>query len=377
MTTEKQHIMVVDDHPTNLLLILRALEQEYRISCVENGRECLTIMACDKPDLVLMDVRMPEMDGYECCRLIKDNYDFHDIPVIFLSAHTDIEDKLKGYEAGGDDYLTKPCDVQEVAIKVQHNLEVVEEYRNKLKSANDFASLAMSNSGELGVVLQFMEGSFQCDDQASLAQLLLGTLQAYDLNASVQLRGAQQSLNTSVGHPCAPLEKSLMTEIIGGDKITQLGRRCLCTCQHISLLIKNLPVDDEMRCGRIKDHIVAILNGASAHMDNLNMAHEKENQVVERIKQALEDIEKTLVNIEELADTKHMGISNIVSKLTYSINDAFSRLALTEEQENHINGLLNQSSEELFQFSRDDHDLKYQFEAISHKLFDIISAKIG
>ncbi len=377
MSEDKKHVLVVDDHPTNLLLILRSLEEQYRISCVENGNECLAIMDSDKPDLVLMDVRMPQMNGYECCRLIKDNFEFHHIPVIFLSAHTEIEDKLLGYEAGGDDYLTKPCDIQEVEAKIKHNLEVVEEFQGKLKDANAFASLAMSNSGELGVVLQFMEASFHCDDQHALADLILHTLQSYELNASVQLRGAQEVLNNSAGQPCVPLEESLMTEIIGRDKIMQMGRRCLCTSNHISLLIKNLPVDDEMLCGRLKDHIVSILNGASARMDNLNMAHEKEQQVIDRISQALEDIEKTLLNIEVMADKKHTGISNIVSELTNNINDAFSRLALTEEQENHFNSLLNQSSDELFTLNGQGDDLKHQFEAISQKLFDIISAKIN
>ncbi len=148
--SEKKHIVVVDDHPTNLLLILRTLEETYRISCVENGQECLAIMDADKPDLVLMDVRMPQMDGYECCRLIKDNFEFQHIPVIFLSAHTEIEDKLKGYEAGGDDYLTKPCDMQEMLAKIKHNLKVMEAFQGKLKGANDFATLAMSNSANWG-----------------------------------------------------------------------------------------------------------------------------------------------------------------------------------------------------------------------------------
>ena len=374
--TDKKHIVVVDDHPTNLLLILRTLEETYRISCVENGRECLAIMDADKPDLVLMDVRMPQMNGYECCRIIKDNFEFNHIPVIFLSAHTEIEDKLKGYEAGGDDYLTKPCDMQEMLAKINHNLQVMEEFKGKLKGANDFATLAMSNSGELGVVLQFMEASFHCDDLNSLAQLLLSTLQAYDLNASVQLRGSDETLNTSAGPVCAPLEISLMTQIVGGDKITQLGRRCLCTEKHISVLIKNLPENDEMLCGRLKDHIVSLLNGASARMENLNMAREKENQVINRIKQALENIEKTLSNIEELADNKHLKISNIVSTLTGNINEAFSQLALTEEQENHFNALLNQSSDDLFKFGEQDDGLKGQFETISNQLFDIISSKI-
>ncbi len=372
MSDAKVHIMVVDDQPANLLLILRVLEEKFKVTCVESGQACLDGMEQDTPDLVLMDVRMPGMDGYECCRQIKDNFSFSQIPVIFLSAHTEIEDKIKGYEAGGADYLTKPCDIEEVVAKIEHNLTLLSDFKGKLKDANAFASLAMSNSGELGVVLQFMEASFQCEDQKSLSTLILSTLASYELNACVQLRGSQNTLNACAGRPVAPLEISLMTEAVGGEKVIEFGRRCLCTSENISLIIKNMP-EDEMLAGRLKDHMVSILNGATARMNNLNMSHDKEQQVVNRIKQTLEDIEETLVNIEQMADKKHKDTSDILGKLNTDINDSFARLALTEEQENHFLGLLTKSSDELFKLAGEDEDLKIQFEAISSKLFDIIS----
>ncbi len=223
MSDTKVHILVVDDQPANLLLILRVLEEKFKVTCVESGQAALDSMEHDTPDLVLMDVRMPGMDGY--------------------SANTSIEDKIKGYEAGGADYLTKPCDIQEVVAKIEHNLVLQDEFKGKLKNANDFASLAMSNSGELGVVLQFMEGSFECEDQNALAKLVLSTFESYQLNACVQLRGSQATINACVGRAVAPLEISLMTEVIGGEKIMEFGRRVLCTSNNMSLIIKNLPED--------------------------------------------------------------------------------------------------------------------------------------
>ncbi len=376
MSETKVHILVVDDQPANLLLILRVLEEKFKVTCVESGQACLDSMEQDMPDLVLMDVRMPGMDGYECCRQIKDNFSFSQIPVIFLSANTAIEDKIKGYEAGGADYLTKPCDIQEVVAKIEHNLTLLGEFNGKLKNANDFATLAMSNSGELGVVLQFMEGSFECEDQDALAKLILSTFESYQLNACVQLRGSQTTLNACVGRPVAPLEISLMTEVIGGEKIMEFGRRILCTTNNLSLIIKNLPEDD-LLAGRLKDHIVSILNGATARMNNLNMAFDKEQQVFNRIKQTLKDIEHTLSNIEHLADKKHKDTSEVLGKLNQEVNDSFSRLALSEEQENHFLGLLSNSTDELFKIVGDGNDLKAQFEVISSKLSGIISNKVG
>jgi len=374
MSDTKVHILVVDDQPANLLLILRVLEEKFKVTCVESGQDALDKMAHDTPDLVLMDVRMPGMDGYECCRQIKDNFSFSQIPVIFLSANTSIEDKIKGYEAGGADYLTKPCDIQEVVAKIEHNLVLQDEFKGKLKNANDFATLAMSNSGELGVVLQFMEGSFECEDQNALANLVLSTFESYQLNACVQLRGSQETINACVGRAVAPLEISLMTEVIGGEKIMEFGRRVLCTSNNMSLIIKNLP-DDDMLSGRLKDHIVSILNGATARMNNLNMAFDKEQQVVNRIKQTLEDIEQTLSNIEKLADKKHKDTSEVLGQLNQDINESFSRLALSEEQENHFLDLLKKSADDLFRIAGSDIELKSQFEAISEKLFGIISSK--
>ncbi len=331
-------------------------------------------MEQDTPDLVLMDVRMPGMDGYECCLKIKENSQFNATPVIFLSAHTDISDKLKGYESGGTDYLTKPCDIQEVVAKIEQNLSLVSEFDNKLKNAQDFAHLAMSNSGELGVVLQFMESSFECEDQDALAQLLLSTLESYELNACIQLRGNHKTLNACNGRPVVPLEISLMTEVIGGEKIIVFGRRVLCTSPNMSLIIKNLP-EDEMLAGRLKDHIVSILNGATACMKSLNIAGEKERQVVNRIKQTLEDIESTLSSIEVLADQKHKDISDSLAKLNENIHSSFASLSLTEDQENHFLVILENSSDELFKIANSDSELKSKFEGISDKLFSIIASK--
>ncbi len=376
MADTQKHIMVVDDQPANLLLILRTLESKYRVTCVESGKACLEAMDEDTPDLVLMDVRMPEMSGYECCEIIKENFDYQSIPVIFLSAHTDMADKLKGYEAGGADYLTKPCDINEVIAKIEHNLNVLEEFKSKLDSANAFANMAMTNSGELGGVLQFMENSFQCEDQNSLADLIVASLQSYGLNSCVQLRGFETILNHSSTGVCAPLEITLMSEMVGGEKIMEFGKRCLCVSDNISFLIKNLPIDDDMLCGRVKDHIVSILNGATARMSSLNIAYEKEQSVINRIKLALEDIENTLLKIEDLSESKNKEISQIISNLNTSVNESFARLTLTEEQENHFTKLLDSSSDELYKATATDGDLKSSFEKISSMLVDIISAKI-
>ncbi len=373
----KKHILVVDDTPTNLILMLKVLESLFRVTCKESAEECLQFMELDPPDLVLLDVRMPDIDGYECCRRIKAQEKFNHIPVVFLSGQTQIEDKLKGYEAGGSDYLTKPCDIKEIVVKIEHNLNIMSKYQRQVNKANAFASIAMSNSDELDVLLTFMQSSFKCSNPETLARLILDTLQTYNFNACVQLRGVHETLNLTLNGPCEPLEVTLMSDAIGDNKNFELGCRSLTSSQNMSLLVKNLPDNDERLCERLKDHMASILEGASARMDNLNVVYDNEQRMINRIKQAIFQVKDSLGNIEQITDKKHTGMADIIYNLNAKIHKSFTHLNLTVDQEDHFLELLNESMYEILNLSDNDDELKYQFRDIGSKLFDMTDNKIN
>lgn len=116
-------ILIVDDMPQNLRLLAEILSARgYEIRPAISGEAAIRSVAAAAPDLILMDVRMPEMDGYEACRRIKNNKRHSHIPVIFISALDDVEDKLKGFRAGGVDYITKPFQEEEVLARVRTHL---------------------------------------------------------------------------------------------------------------------------------------------------------------------------------------------------------------------------------------------------------------
>ncbi|NEO83326.1 MAG: response regulator [Spirulina sp. SIO3F2] len=116
-------ILVVDDTPTNLRLISQILTNRgYRVRGVTNGPTALKAALVKPPDLVLLDINMPEMDGYTVCRRLKAAPQTVKIPVIFLSALSDASDKVKAFEAGGVDYITKPFRFEEVLVRVENQL---------------------------------------------------------------------------------------------------------------------------------------------------------------------------------------------------------------------------------------------------------------
>ncbi len=130
-------IMVVDDNPRNLQVLGSLLkENKFRVAVAQDGRTALTYMETRQPDLVLLDVMMPGMDGYEVCRIIKADPLTRDVPVLFITALTDVENKLRGFEAGGEDYITKPFIKEEVLARVRVFSER-QRSRQEMKAANE------------------------------------------------------------------------------------------------------------------------------------------------------------------------------------------------------------------------------------------------
>ncbi|MBV5335714.1 response regulator, partial [bacterium] len=116
-------ILVVDDQPDNLLILEEVLGSVYAVHCASGGQAALDhFTRGGRADLVLLDVVMPEMDGFEVCRRLKENQDLMDVPIIFISALNDSCDIVKAFNAGAADYITKPFRAEEVKARVTTHL---------------------------------------------------------------------------------------------------------------------------------------------------------------------------------------------------------------------------------------------------------------
>ncbi|WP_088889911.1 GGDEF domain-containing response regulator [Leptolyngbya ohadii] len=121
-------LLIVDDHLDNVRsLALLLSDSGYLVRKATSGEMALETIQIAKPDLVLLDVRMPEMDGYEVCERIKANPNTCDVPIIFLSASNDTDDKIQAFEVGGADYVTKPFQAEEVLARVRHQVTILQQ----------------------------------------------------------------------------------------------------------------------------------------------------------------------------------------------------------------------------------------------------------
>jgi PAS domain S-box-containing protein len=149
-------ILIVDDTPQNLRLLSQMLTtQGYQVRAALNGPRALAAVQAAPPDLILLDIMMPEMDGYEVCKRIKADEHTYDIPILFISALNETEDKVKGFAAGALDYITKPFQFEEVLARVETHLELSrlqrelrvreEIYRELLNASPDAAYLVRAD----------------------------------------------------------------------------------------------------------------------------------------------------------------------------------------------------------------------------------------
>ncbi len=125
LSPKKAHILVVDDNPGDIDILLELL-QGYDVRTATDGATALESVVMEKPDLILLDINMPDMDGFEVCRQLKANEDTQDIPILFLSSRNDVDNIVKGFKLGGADYVTKPYLPQEMIARIQTHLQLSE-----------------------------------------------------------------------------------------------------------------------------------------------------------------------------------------------------------------------------------------------------------
>lgn len=125
----KYTILAVDDKIENLAYLNTILNELYTVRATPNSKMALESIQYEQPDLILLDIKMPEVDGFEICKTLKNNSQFKEIPIIFISALDDINHKVEAFENGGVDYITKPFEPREVKARIKTQLEIFENKR--------------------------------------------------------------------------------------------------------------------------------------------------------------------------------------------------------------------------------------------------------
>ncbi|MDH5546847.1 MAG: response regulator [Gammaproteobacteria bacterium] len=326
-------------------------------------------------DVALLDILLPGFDGYELCSRIKSHDQMKDLPVVFASSLTDLEEKLKGYACGGDDYVTKPVLYEELQQKIKRILQIKNttvELKQRASASTSAALEAMNYSSDLGQIISFYKASLDVQNYQELAQKVFEVTNNLELRTCMTFFVEGDALSYSSNGKVTPLEINIMEMTRGGKRFVDFGQRTIITHKNFTLLIKNMPVDRPSRYGVLKDTLGALGDALEARVHSLqqNNLENKRNELINFVQLSTLEAESTFEQI-------YTEINSAMETMNSAVEDAFISIGLTEQQEQHfrdiVKALIAQSESAMAKGDR----LLSAFDQISSALRKSLSIKSG
>lgn len=340
---ESFKVFVVDDDPLVIEIIQGILGTECSLESFPSVEACVQRLEAVKPDMFLLDVRLPGINGYEFCRQIKDDENLCQIPVTFISAQDSIEARLKGYDAGAEDFIVKPFEVAEILSKVKVAKQIVQArmaLEQQAKEAQKFSFMVMSTMEEGGIALNFMCQLVAWETEQDIAAGLLELLQRYRLEGVVQTRIAGRSLTLSATGTNLPLEVSVMNHVSGLDRIFDFRNRSVHNFDRVTLMVSNLPLDNPDYCGRLRDNLSIAAKGAESKLQSLE-ALELNNRNQSGIQSTLEYVRNSAQAQRQVNQKKRTAAAALNLALEQKLANEFLHMGLTDNQEQQVTRLVS------------------------------------
>jgi len=344
MSDERKTVLVVDDEPELRELHKALLEHNnFDVITAENGNEAIKLIVERESDIdiVLSDILMPEMNGYEFCKLIREKDETKDLPLIFVSALSTLEEKVKGYSYGADDYIAKPLESEELSWKIKQLIKRRQKNRELDKQVMDSqkATMQIMNFyGDLGQILEFYKTSTGAKNYDQLTEMLFNlTGDVYNLNCTLQIHTPTGVANYCAGGMISPLESNVIEMARKRDRFLQLGSRLFISYDTFTLFVKNMPIEDEERCGTLRDSLGVLCNAIEAKIKVFmnDEIDDKKTQIAETVREVLDHTRNTFGQVES---------ANIhaIETMIQEVEDSFFSLGLSEPQEERIKQILSE-----------------------------------
>ena len=249
----KPTILVVDDTPDNLSLMRELLRKDYQVQLANGGERALKLAAMQpQPDLILLDIMMPVMDGYEVCRRLKADAATRDIPVVFLTAKADVEDEKRGLELGAVDYITKPISPPVVLARVKIHL-ALKAHADFLRDKSDFLEAEVSKRTREVLAIQ----DVTILAMASLAETLAAALPHFWLGILL-LTVFGRFLKVYVYMSIAPVPLAFFA---GGNVTAMYGRNYIKNVFGVCMEAVTMVIAIQLFCAIADDAVMTQVGG--------------------------------------------------------------------------------------------------------------------
>ncbi len=370
MSENGQKILVVDDQKVNRDIIGKLMSDSYQLNFACSGEECIELSESWTPDVILMDVNMPGMGGLEACKKVKALSNSESLSVIFLSSMTEAAERLAGYEAGGDDYVTKPFNHDELITKVKlalDNKTKIDGFKQNSNDAMSMAMTAMSQASDVGKILRFYQDSFVLESLEELATLLSETITSFGVNIISYFDVNNENFYFSSSGVVKPLEQSAIENLRDKGRIYSFSKRTIFNYGVVSVLVIDMPVENEIKYGELKDNIAIIVEGAEARVNALEVQMAKELKQKENIK-IIAVTKASLIALDGHQKESFKAHQELMSSFISDVQDSFARLGLSEEQENELMATMDIVESESNKLFENNKSLRDKIDAIMNSL---------
>ncbi|KZY44436.1 response regulator [Pseudoalteromonas sp. B5MOD-1] len=331
-----KRILAVDDEPFNLEIIEEILEDlDFELKMVNSGPECLEVVEEFDPQVILLDVSMPQMSGYDVCRKLKENPNTQKIIVMFVSARGTVEERMEGYSVGAEDYIVKPFSHNELKLKLQHLNQVLiekESLEQQVEDATSTAFNAMANSSEMGQIVNYIEHIGSIDNEHELGKAFLNCLGAFDLQSNVEFRLDNEVLHFSVSGVCSPIVIELFEMLKSKGRLHEFSNRILVNYEMISLLILNMPGQDPDKHGRIRDHICFLVSVTEQQLKAI-LTKKELLQQQQQLNDAVSKVHSKFTGLIELLNENRINNEAVFKRLQEDLESRIPTMGLDEDQE--------------------------------------------
>ena len=367
--SSKALILCVDDEPVNLTIMEELLQDNYELITVNSGEGCLQQVEIQKPDLILLDVNMPEIDGLETCARLKADAKTAEIPIIFVSALASQAELMAGYEAGGDDYITKPFS-EEILQKKLQIVFASQQRKQELKQISDQAVEALrdnlSDTDELGMVIEFLH---QCQTVSTLDELarnVFDCLREFELDSSLLILDEPENRIWFSDDIKRPMESQILASLRGQDSVVSFGTRLAISSDHATILVRNLPAGQE-KIARVRGYLTILIGGLDSRIDAMQRENllDQRGQLLARVLQATRD---NLGSIDDLHQQQKTRSGEIISALGVEIEKSIVKLNLTKQQENALMRIIESSAVQIESVYDDSLKFDHQFQDVIEDL---------
>jgi len=347
---DKIDILAIDDDKFVQKMIARAIGSDrIEVRAAFDGETGIEMANQSIPDIILLDVEMPGINGYETCEKLRNSNNTAKVPIIFLSSRSSLRERMQGYEVGGDDYLVKPFENENLLARINILLKYHSErtsLEEQYQLAQKTAVTAITGTSELGIAMQFLEKSIAYSSTDELMGGLFEGTNRFDLDCCAMLQTKEGISWHTSKDLISPIEKELLEMSDRDARFLDFGHRTIVNYPMVSLLVRNMPLEDMERYGRIKDLLPILLSAVNVKLNSL----ETQTALNEQNQNMLSLFKNIRCNLFQMGTTivknRDEGRTTTESLIQELHGDLFG-MGLEEEQEEYLLELIDSAIDQL------------------------------